>query len=308
MPLKRPTTTPLPDEIYDEWAPRLGEAELKVLLYIVRRTLGFRKGADAISLNQFLRGIVTRDGRELDHGCGVKSRPNVVRALKKLEEKGLIRTVRVRTTSGDSDVTTYALWWEAQEDGTLVPEGGVATKPGGGVERTPRWFRSDPEVVSEQHHGGVATKPTTNSDPTNSQHDRDPTGTMLRETSDQRWVARQEPVERDQVPTVDADTVWRAVLEEVRQTTTARNYDRWFAPTIGTNLDGHDLTVVVPTEMHRSWLDVRLRPRIDDTLRLLRYTDVRVTFMVATNDNQNACARARPPWREREDTRRRELP
>ena len=42
MPLKRPTTTPLPDEIFDEWAPQLGEAELKVLLYIVRRTPGFR--------------------------------------------------------------------------------------------------------------------------------------------------------------------------------------------------------------------------------------------------------------------------
>ena len=82
MPLKRPTTTPLPDEIYDEWAPLLGEAELKVLLYIVRRTLGFGKGSDAISLTQFLGGIVTRDGRVLDHGCGVKSRPNVIRALK----------------------------------------------------------------------------------------------------------------------------------------------------------------------------------------------------------------------------------
>ena len=46
MPLTRPTTTPLPDEIYDLWAPQLGEAELKVLLYIVRRTLGFRKATD----------------------------------------------------------------------------------------------------------------------------------------------------------------------------------------------------------------------------------------------------------------------
>src|SRR5690348_7160239 len=104
MPLKRPTTTPLPDEIYDEWVPVLGEAELKVLLYIVRRTLGFRKGADAISLKQFLGGIVTRDGRVLDRGCGVKSRPNIVRALKSLEDRGLIRTFKTQTAEGDHDV------------------------------------------------------------------------------------------------------------------------------------------------------------------------------------------------------------
>jgi len=153
MPLKRPTTTPLPDEIYDEWAPQLGEAELKALLYIVRRTLGFHKGADAISLNQFLKGIVTHDGRVLDRGCGVKSRPNVVRALKSLEDKGLIRSTKARATTGDSEVTIYALRWEGDED--------VDAGAAGGFERTPRWFRNEREVVSEQHQGGVAAKPTT---------------------------------------------------------------------------------------------------------------------------------------------------
>jgi hypothetical protein len=45
---RRPTTTPVPDELFDEWLAVLSGAELKCLLYIVRRTLGFKKDADAI--------------------------------------------------------------------------------------------------------------------------------------------------------------------------------------------------------------------------------------------------------------------
>ena len=36
--------------LFDELLPYLSEAELKVLLYIVRRTFGFKKEADAISV------------------------------------------------------------------------------------------------------------------------------------------------------------------------------------------------------------------------------------------------------------------
>ena len=38
-----PTTTPVPDQLFDELLHRLSGAELKVLLYIVRRTFGFKK-------------------------------------------------------------------------------------------------------------------------------------------------------------------------------------------------------------------------------------------------------------------------
>ena len=66
----RPTYTQVPDELFDELFPRLGEAELKALLYIVRRTFGFKREADSISFNQFLQGHRSQDGRVLDHGCG----------------------------------------------------------------------------------------------------------------------------------------------------------------------------------------------------------------------------------------------
>jgi hypothetical protein len=65
-----PTYTQVPDELFDELMPRLSESELKVLLYVVRRTFGFKKSADDISLKQMVEGIRTRDGRQLDNGTG----------------------------------------------------------------------------------------------------------------------------------------------------------------------------------------------------------------------------------------------
>ena len=55
----RPTTTPTPDEIFDVWLSHLSGAETKVILYIVRRTFGFGKDADAISLSQICNGIIS---------------------------------------------------------------------------------------------------------------------------------------------------------------------------------------------------------------------------------------------------------
>ena len=58
-----PNYTPVPDELFDELLPDLGEAELRVPLYIVRRTFGFKKDSDSISLSQMIGGITTRDRR-----------------------------------------------------------------------------------------------------------------------------------------------------------------------------------------------------------------------------------------------------
>jgi hypothetical protein len=52
-----PNTTPVPDVVFDRLLGRLKEAELKALLYIIRRTFGWHRDSDSISFNQFLRGI-----------------------------------------------------------------------------------------------------------------------------------------------------------------------------------------------------------------------------------------------------------
>ena len=81
-----PRYTQVPDEMFDELMAHLSGAELKVLLYIIRRTFGFKKDSDNISLKQICHGIITRDGEVLDHGTGL-SLSTVQIALKGLIEK-----------------------------------------------------------------------------------------------------------------------------------------------------------------------------------------------------------------------------
>src|SRR5690348_1032204 len=96
-----PHFTPIPDQLLDEWLPHLTEAELKVLLYIMRRTFGFKKNADAISLSQMRDGITRRDGTRLDRGVGM-AESSILRGVKGLVGKGLIeRQPQPRTRDGD---------------------------------------------------------------------------------------------------------------------------------------------------------------------------------------------------------------
>jgi phage replication O-like protein O len=112
-----PTTTPVPDEVFDVLMPQLSGAELKVLMYICRRTFGFKKESDSISLHQIATGITTRDGRVLGGGTGLCKR-HVIRALKVLEKKNIIRVTRTVDEIGLNEVNTYSL--NMRERGSVV--------------------------------------------------------------------------------------------------------------------------------------------------------------------------------------------
>jgi len=103
-----PNGTIVPDDVFDVLAPRLSEAELRVLLYIIRRTFGFGKNADAISLRQLTDGIVARDGRILDYGTGM-SRKGVIGGIKGLLDKGVITVRKAVAQDGDHEVNVYSL-------------------------------------------------------------------------------------------------------------------------------------------------------------------------------------------------------
>jgi phage replication O-like protein O len=103
-----PNTTPVPDELFDELLAELSGAELKVLLYICRRTFGFKKESDTISLNQMIHGIQRKDTTWLDKGTGL-SRDSVTRALKDLEQRGVIITVKKQSETKGNEVNTYQL-------------------------------------------------------------------------------------------------------------------------------------------------------------------------------------------------------
>jgi DNA-binding transcriptional ArsR family regulator len=103
-----PNYTPVPDELFDEQLAELSGSELKVLLYVCRRTFGFKRDADNISLSQMLTGLRTRDGRVLDRGTGL-SKKTLLGAIKSLEEKNIIITTRRRSVEKGDEPTAYRL-------------------------------------------------------------------------------------------------------------------------------------------------------------------------------------------------------
>ena len=129
MGFESPNVFQTPNELADKWMAILSDPELRVLLYIVRRTLGFSKDADPISIKQFTDGITTRDGRVLDSGCGVKSRTSVVKALTSLEARDLIISEKREREDGSALPTVFSLKIGVQggspSDGPRSPSDGA---------------------------------------------------------------------------------------------------------------------------------------------------------------------------------------
>jgi len=88
-----PNSTSMPNDFLDMLFPRLPEAETRCLLYVCRRTFGFHKLEDQISLTQFIYGISGKD-----YGTGL-SRASVVEALKNLVKSGVL--LRTENTTGN---------------------------------------------------------------------------------------------------------------------------------------------------------------------------------------------------------------
>ena len=132
-----PTYTQVPDDLFDFLLPTLNEAELKVLLYIIRRTLGFKKHQDQISLSQIEKG--TRH----DRGVGLSKR-TIIRALQSLEKRNCIFIHRDKDSQGVNCINMYSLklingspkyytiCGGATNDTTPRGDTGDTTKSGGG--------------------------------------------------------------------------------------------------------------------------------------------------------------------------------
>src|SRR5665811_410110 len=115
-----PNYTQVPDELFDLLLPQLADNELRVLLYIVRRTFGFKRDTDTISLSQMVHGITTKEGQVLDTGTGL-SKSTVARGLKGLRDQGVIVATRNQSISRGDQPTTYRLRFKAD----VTPESQV---------------------------------------------------------------------------------------------------------------------------------------------------------------------------------------
>jgi DNA-binding transcriptional ArsR family regulator len=120
-----PNTTPVPDVLFDELLLQLDNAELRVLLYIIRRTYGFKKNSDDISISQMVDGIKRKDGTVLDGGTGM-AKSSVTRALSGLLAKKIIVARRNQSRERGNEPTTYALRLRTEELLPLVSNAGQA--------------------------------------------------------------------------------------------------------------------------------------------------------------------------------------
>ena len=135
-----PNGTIVPDDVFDQLMPELTEAELRVLLYVVRRTYGFKKDRDAISLSQMVQGIRTKDGRTLDRGTGM-TRRGVMKGVAGLREKGIIQVEKKSSIDGVNQVNVYRLRFKDKGQrgvGNDVPYGREQGSPGVGNDVPPQ--------------------------------------------------------------------------------------------------------------------------------------------------------------------------
>jgi len=100
--------TRVPNAFLDELMSSLSGATLKTFLYLFRRTAGFQKATDAVSLSQLSGGIRRADGTLLDNGTGL-CRQSVIAAVQALESRDFIKVERRKTVYGDYDTNRYTI-------------------------------------------------------------------------------------------------------------------------------------------------------------------------------------------------------
>src|ERR1700687_1462317 len=124
-----PNFTQTPNALFDEWLPKLGMAELKVLMVILRKTFGWHKIRDRISLSQ----LEVLTGMERRH---------ITKARKSLVEKGLI--AKITTGEKGEEETYYELVViEDSNNSYQCPK-----EPGTGVLKTPTKETTPKETIS----------------------------------------------------------------------------------------------------------------------------------------------------------------
>lgn len=173
-----PNYTQVPDELFDVLMPTLADNELRVLLYIVRRTFGFKRHSDTISLSQMVSGITTREGQVLDAGTGL-SKSTVARGLKSLREKGIIVATRNASKERGDQPTTYRLRFKT--DG--APNSGM-TAPVSRQQDTPRVSSATQAVSRDWDTQETGSQETTfeSSNRETPEWDREPDGGGVHQT------------------------------------------------------------------------------------------------------------------------------
>src|SRR5215211_1533919 len=166
--IESPNGTIFPDALLDHVMPFLSPTEWKVCTYVVRRTFGWKRASDRISLEQICHGIVRRDGSRLDHGTQL-DRKTAIKALRGLESKGVIVAQRNYSDAKGFEPTTYGLRFRGQP--ATRTQGEVEALPEAPVEVLHQASPPSPPALVEADHP-QATPGTTNTTTSGSSNKR----------------------------------------------------------------------------------------------------------------------------------------
>ena len=150
-----PNSFQTPNLYVDRLMPLLTDIELRVLVYMTRRILGFNRREDQISLSQFTDGLIsTKNGEQLDYGAGV-SKEAARTALERLIKFGIV----TQTQPYDSAKRVPATWSLQLDDALIdwraLQERREATKNAGVERAAKRRVRKNLPPILPDSTGGV---------------------------------------------------------------------------------------------------------------------------------------------------------
>ena len=141
MRISPPNYTQLPNALIDYWMTELSHPELKVMLFIARKTFGWHKVRDRLSISQI----------DVATGCG---RSRTCKTLCSLIERGLIIKVIEGELGNEKvyyelNITEVFIQKTADEGVSNGHGGGCPIDTGGGVQQTPTKERDTKERKKE---------------------------------------------------------------------------------------------------------------------------------------------------------------
>ncbi len=264
--------TIFPDVLLDKVMPFLTPAEWKVCSYIVRRTFGWKKEEDDISLDQICNGIVKRDGTRLDFGTQMDKK-TVIRALKGLETKGVIATRKNYSSRRGFEATTYSLRFKGQSQPPALVEKAHKVS-----EHPVSSFHKLRIVDNGDYPSGTDAEALVEKSP-------------IQITSEQTTKKQIDSYttnghNSDQISKILDLSVWGSILLEVKRQVPKASYDAWLDRSYQIEYSESDIVVAVPTETDKDCIERRLGFLVQRVALRVSGRDIKVRFVVESAHQQ----------------------
>lgn len=103
----------MPQSIWDE-AQDLSLGEFRLLGYIIRHTIGFRRDCEFLTDEELLNGRKIGNGKRVDKGCGIKSANTLKKARESLIARGMI------SVKSDEQGNMYSALVDPEDNGQNI--------------------------------------------------------------------------------------------------------------------------------------------------------------------------------------------